>query len=86
VLRVQATRPSGVRAFAEGFDAAAVVLGDPVLDRAERTAQAPGDVGCGPPLLGQEDGLDSLPGPLPGDGVGQDLELVQAVMFGDEHG
>ena len=34
----------------------------------------------------EEDGLDPLPGSLLGDSLGQDLELVQAVMFGDEHG
>ena len=70
----------------EGLDAAAVVLGDPVLDRAEGAAQAPGDVGSGPSLLGEDDGLDSLPGSFLWDGVGQDLELGQAVMIGDEHG
>ena len=40
----------------------------------------------GPSLLGEDDGLDSLPGAFLGDGVGQDLELGQAVMVGDEHG
>ena len=65
---------------------AAVVLGDPVLDRPERAAQGLGDVGGGPPLLGEDDGLDSLPDPLLGDGLGQDLELFQGMMVGDEHG
>jgi hypothetical protein len=41
---------------------------------------------CGPPLFGEEDGLESLPGPLLGDGVGQDLELLLGMMVGDEHG
>ena len=42
--------------------------------------------GGGPSLLGEEDGLDSLPGAFLGDGLGQVLELVQGVMVGDEHG
>ena len=86
VLRVQGARPSGPGLLAERLDAAAVVLGDPVLDRAERASQALGDVRCGPSLLGEDDGLDSLPGAFLGDGIGQDLELGQAVMVGDEHG
>jgi hypothetical protein len=70
----------------EGLDAAAVVLGDPVLDGAERASQALGDMGGGPSLLGEQDGLDPPPGAFLGDDIGQGLELVQAVMVGDEHG
>jgi hypothetical protein len=86
VLRGQGAWPSGPGLLAERLDAAAVVLGDPVLDRAERAGQALGEVGSGPSLLGEEDGLDSLPGAFLGDGIGQGLELGQTVMFGDEHG
>jgi hypothetical protein len=86
VLRVQGAWPSGPGAFAKGLDAAAVVLGDPVLDRAERGSQALGDLRGGPPLLGEDDGLDSLPRAFLGDSIAQDLELGQGVMFGDEHG
>ena len=86
MLRVQGAWPSGPGLLAERLDAAAVVLGDPVLDGAERASQALGDLGCGPSLLGEDDGLDSLPGAFLGDGIGQGLELVQAVMVGDEHG
>jgi len=85
VLRVQGAWSSGPGAFAKGLDAAAVVLGDPVLDRAGRASEALGDMRCGPTLLGEDDGLDSLPGAFLGDSIGQDLELGQAVMFGDEH-
>jgi hypothetical protein len=86
VLRGQGAWPPGSGLLAERLEAAAVVLGDPILDGAERAAQGEGDPGGGPSLLGEDDGLDSLPGSLLGDGVGQDLELGQAVMIGDEHG
>jgi hypothetical protein len=86
VLRRQGAWPSGPGSLAERLEAAAVVLGDPVLDRAERASQAPGDVRCGPSLLGEEDGLGSFPGAFLRDVIGQDLELGQGVMVGDEHG
>jgi hypothetical protein len=86
VLRRQGAWPSGPGVLAERLDAAAVVLGDPVLDGAERASQALGDMRCSPSLLGKDDGLDSLPGAFLRDGIGQNLELSQAMMFGDEHG
>jgi hypothetical protein len=86
VLRGQGAWPSGPGLLAERLDAAAIVLSDPVLDRAERASHALGDVGRSPSLLGEEDRLDTYPSAFLGDGLGQDLELVQAVMVGDEHG
>jgi hypothetical protein len=86
VLRRQGAWPSGSRSLTERLDAAAVVLGDPVLDRAERASQALGDMGCGPSPLGEDDGLDSFPGAFLRDVIGQGLELGQGVMVGDEHG
>jgi hypothetical protein len=86
VLRGQGAWPSGPGLLAKGLNAAAVVLGDPVLDRSDRAPQALGDMRRGPSLLGEDDGLDSLPGAFLRDGLGQDLELGQAMMFGNEHG
>jgi len=86
VLRGQGAWPSRSGLLAERLDAAPVILGDPVLDGAERASRAPGDVRCGPSPLGEDDGPDPLPGAFPGDGLGRDLELGQGVMIGDEHG
>jgi hypothetical protein len=86
VLRGEPPRSPGPGAVVERLDSPAVVLRHPILDRPEGGAQGLGNKGCRPPLLGEEDGLESLPGPLLGDSVGQDLELLLGMMVGDEHG
>ena len=85
VLRVEPPGSSGPRPLVEGLDAAAVVLGDPVLDGAERAAQAPCDVRGGPSLLGEDDGLEPPPEAFLWDGLGHVPELFGSVMVGDEH-
>src|SRR5206468_7481992 len=67
-------------------DAPAVVLGDPVLDGTERAAQRLSDVASGPPLFGEDDGLDASPVPFLGDGLSQSLEVFPSVVIGDKHG
>jgi transposase len=85
VLRGQRAWPSGPGLLAERLEAAAVVLGDPVLDRAERASQAPGGKRCGPSLLGEDDRLDPLPGAFLGDGIGADHPGQEVrVYFQDE--
>src|SRR5512135_2471807 len=59
VLRGQPPWPSGTGPLLERLGAPGVVLGDPILDGTERAPQALGDVGRRPPLLGQDDGLES---------------------------
>jgi hypothetical protein len=86
VVRGQSWRASGMRPLLEGRDAAAVVLGDPVLHGPERAAQAPGDVLSGASLLGEEDGLEASPDPLLRDGLSQILELLQAMVAFDVQG
>jgi len=86
VLGGEPPRPPGPGAVVERLDAPAVVLRDPILDRPEGGAQGLGDQRCRPPLFSEEDGLESLPDPLLGEGVGQDLELLLRMMVGDEHG
>jgi hypothetical protein len=83
--RVQPRRAAASRAVVEGLDPAAIVLGDPILDRVERAPQRVGDVLCGPPLFGEEDSLGTAPGSLPGVRPDKFVKLFRGMVIGDEH-
>ena len=82
----QAWRAAGVGPLAQGLGAAAVVAGDPVLDRAHAAAEGRGDRGGGAALGGEDDGLVADPDPLLGDRLGQALQLLEGEMVVDMHG
>jgi len=83
---VQPWRSPAAWPFVECLEAPAVVLSDPVLDGAERTAQGRSDVLGGAAPLGEDDGLDASPESLLGYGLGRVSELFRGVMVGDEQG
>jgi hypothetical protein len=85
LIRVQSRRAAAAGSLVEGLDPPAIVLGDPVLDRLERTPQGVGDVLGGPPLFGEGDGLNTAPESLPGDGLSEVVKLFRGMMIGDEH-
>ena len=86
MIRSQSRRASGMRPLLAGRDAAAVVLGGPVLHGPQRAGQAPGDVLSGASRHGEDDGLEASPDPLLGDGLGQILKLLQGMMAFDVDG
>ena len=69
----------------EGSDAPAVVLSDPILDGPPRAAHALGEIGGGPPLVGEDDGLDPTSDPFLGDGLGESWEVFQSLVAFDVH-
>jgi len=83
--RVQSERAAAARSLVEGLDAAAIVLGDPILDGLERASEGVGDVLCGPTLLGEEDGLGAAPESLLRDRLDEVVELFRGMVIGDEH-
>src|SRR5262249_13551801 len=67
LLGVEQGRSPAARPLVERLETAAVVLRDPVLDGAERTAQGRSDVLGGAALLGEDDGLNAPPESFLGD-------------------